>query len=166
MKTTSTRSLITISVLVIILGAIAGGLDVLRTSKNSDAVQQGFTYATTGISVGSSELILEIADTPDKRSLGLSNRESLAEDKGMLFTFDEAKLHGFWMKDMLFPIDIAWLNDKFCIVYLIRKASPSSYPTIYAPGTPVRYVIETTAGYFTSHNLAKGSCLEAPVLQK
>ncbi len=160
------RKLFIIAIVLIVLGAIAGGLDVLRTSESLDAEKTGFSYATTSMTVGASKLILEIADTPPKRSLGLSNRASLSENQGMLFVFDEAKLHGFWMKDMLFPIDIAWLNDKFCIIYLIRKASPSSYPTIYAPGTPARYVIETPAGYFTSHNLSKGSCLEAPELYK
>lgn len=164
MKIPSARPLITICILLILLGALAGGLDVLRTAGNADTAAKGFSYATTSIAIGSSKLVLEIADTPDKRSLGLSNREGLAQGHGMLFLFDEAKLHGFWMKDMRFSIDIAWLNDKFCIVYLVRKASPSSYPTIYAPSTPARYVIETPAGYFASHNLSKGSCVETPVL--
>ncbi len=164
MKTFSARSLIIICVLLIVLGALAGGLDLARTTETTDGTQKAFSYATTSISIGSTKLTLEIADTPGKRSLGLSNREGLAENEGMLFTFEEARLHGFWMKDMLFPIDMAWLNDKFCIVYLVRKASPDSYPTIFVPSVPARYVIETKAGFFASHNLSKGSCFEAPVL--
>lgn len=153
-----------VAAIVIVLGALAGGLDAARNVASQPKNELGFSYATTSLMVGDTTLTLEIADTPEKSSLGLSFREYLPEDHGMLFIFDAPGLHGFWMKDMQFPIDIAWLNDAFCVVYVSRKVSPSSYPTIYVPSAPARYVIETEAGFLASHNVGKGTCFEAPKL--
>lgn len=47
-----------------------------------------------------------IADTDEKRTKGLSGRDNLAQDQGMLFLFDKPGNYPFWMKDMRFPIDI------------------------------------------------------------
>lgn len=56
-------------------------------------------------------LKLEIADSREERASGLSNRESLDADSGMLFLFDEPGIYPFWMKDTLFPLDIIWINE-------------------------------------------------------
>ena len=45
---------------------------------------------------------IEVADSSMKRVLGLSNRNSLGEDAGMLFIFAEEGTPGFWMKEMKF----------------------------------------------------------------
>ena len=53
------------------------------------------------------EVVESIAD----QARGLSNRESLGEDEGMLFVYNKKNRPTFWMKDMLFPIDIIWIAD-------------------------------------------------------
>lgn len=162
------RKFFIIAIILLALGAVAGGLDAVRTSGNGSESKNGtfqrISYVTITIPSGDTELVLEIADTPRKRSLGLGGREGLPENGGMLFIFDESRLHGFWMKDMRFSIDIAWLNDGFCIVYLSRGVSPDTYPTVYVPETPARYVIEMKSGFFASHGLFRGDCLEKPAL--
>src|SRR4051812_35678814 len=60
---------------------------------------------------GSQKVSLDVANTPKSRELGLSGRNSLADNKGMLFLFDEPGLPSFWMKGMKFPIDILFLNN-------------------------------------------------------
>lgn len=119
-----------------------------------------FSYATTTLLIGEDTLILEIADTDQKRSLGLSGREGLASGTGMLFIFEEAGFHGFWMKNMRFVIDIAWLDDDFCVVTLARSLAPDTYPTVFVPDAPARYAIEVPSGFLRSHNVSKGSCFD------
>ncbi len=59
-----------------------------------------------------SSINIEIVKDEESRRLGLSGRPSIDDDSGMLFEFDdESAQHCFWMKDMLFSIDIVWLNS-------------------------------------------------------
>jgi uncharacterized membrane protein (UPF0127 family) len=37
-------------------------------------------------------------------------RQSLPQDQGMLFVFDDQKIRAFWMKNMQFSLDIIWMN--------------------------------------------------------
>ena len=96
--------------------------------------------------VGEEVITLDIADTPESRRQGLSGRESLDEDKGLLFVMERPSIYGFWMKDMNFPIDILWLDRKLKVVHIETAVSPNSYPRVYRPTEPALYVIEVNAG--------------------
>src|SRR4051794_19873510 len=51
-----------------------------------------------------------VADTPASRAQGLSGTTSLAQNHGMLFTFEPAEIACFWMKDMEYNLDILWFD--------------------------------------------------------
>ena len=88
---------------------------------------------------------LEVVNTPATREQGLSTRKSIDVNKGMLFVFDKPQLACMWMKDMRFPIDMVWLNDKKRIVKTERGVSPDTFPAVFcAPDT--KYVLELAPG--------------------
>lgn len=89
---------------------------------------------------------IELADTPEKRNLGLSGRENLPPRTGMLFTFDQPGKWGFWMKDMHFPIDIIWLDGNYRPIHAAESITPQSYPKTFYPPAPATYVLEINAG--------------------
>lgn len=89
---------------------------------------------------------VDLAKTAEERQLGLSGRESLAQDRGMLFVFDKPGKWGFWMKDMAFPIDIIWLDKNFNPVEVVENLSPNSYPKTFYPKEPALYTLELPAG--------------------
>lgn len=96
------------------------------------------------------EFSVEIADTPLKRSRGLSGRENLAENEGMLFLFSRAGYQGFWMKGMMIPIDIIWIKDDR-VVGFEKNAQPE--PGVkqrqlkkYLPPEAVDKALEVSAG--------------------
>ncbi|OHA92045.1 MAG: hypothetical protein A3J09_00920 [Candidatus Zambryskibacteria bacterium RIFCSPLOWO2_02_FULL_51_21] len=91
-------------------------------------------------------LVLEIANTDAERTQGLSGRASLPAGTGLLFVFESPGKYGFWMKDMNFPIDIVWLGDGMLPVGIEKNVSPDSYPQVFYPPVPVRYVLEVNAG--------------------
>jgi uncharacterized membrane protein (UPF0127 family) len=100
----------------------------------------------------------ENADTNAKRLKGLSDRGSLAQDKAMLFTFDQVAEQCIWMKDMRFNIDIVWLDESKKISQIKTNAEPSTYPESFCtPGT--KYVIELNAGASEQLNLKAGQQL-------
>lgn len=90
-------------------------------------------------------LTVEVADTRQSRVRGLSGRKSLPPQRGLLFDFMRAGRHAIWMKEMLFPIDIVWLDEHMRVVDIKRQASPESYPEIFFPKQPVHYVLEVNA---------------------
>lgn len=64
------------------------------------------------LEINGSKLKVEIADTESKRSKGLSGRDSIASDSGMLFIYPIVGKHVFWMKGMKFPLDFVWMNGE------------------------------------------------------
>lgn len=63
------------------------------------------------LEVGNTKIIVELADNPLNRAKGLSGRENLCENCGMLFVFKEAKTQYFWMRDMKFPLDFVFIRE-------------------------------------------------------
>ena len=105
------------------------------------------------------KFMVEAADTPAERMQGLSGRSGLSVNEGMLFTFDKPDAHGFWMKDMKFPLDIIWIDKDYRIVHIENNISPDTYPNSYIPERKSRYVIELHSGFAKAHNFVVGQSL-------
>jgi uncharacterized membrane protein (UPF0127 family) len=91
---------------------------------------------------------VEIADTPDEREAGLMYRETLGEDRGMLFIFEQDGKHAFWMKNTLIPLDMIWIDKGTRIVHIERDVKPCSddpCPSYSSPEEAL-YVLEINAG--------------------
>lgn len=110
--------------------------------------------------LGSEALLLEVADTEKFRIKGLSGHAPLASHEGMLFVFSESAPHGFWMKDMQFPIDILWLDEEYRILDTEERVAPESYPNVFSPSAPARFVLELPAGFFAHYGLRVGDILK------
>ena len=106
------------------------------------------------------DIQLEIADTPEKKVQGLSGREELEKGQGMLFVFDEPKKAGIWMKDMNFPIDIIWFDEKKTIVHIKENATPESFPEVFIPPTLVSFVLEVPAGFAKERGIRVGDIVQ------
>jgi len=100
---------------------------------------------TETLIVGDQTFKVEIADTDEERRRGLSNREPLESARGMLFIFEEPAQYQFWMKDMLFPIDIIWIDQSWQVAGIARDIGPETYPLKFSPSLPVRYVLEVNS---------------------
>lgn len=104
-------------------------------------------------------LTLEVVQTPEEQQRGLSGRDALSEDYGMLFAYTRDEYYGFWMPDMHFAIDILWLNHAKEVVHIEHGVSPDSYPAVFRPDVPARYVLEVSAGWATLHGVEEGDTL-------
>ena len=104
------------------------------------------------------EVRAELAITPAERATGLMFREGLLAGEGMLFIFEEADFHSFWMFNMKFSIDIIWLSPEKSIVHIEHSVPPCSEepcPT-YQPMQKALYVIEVPAGFAKKESLRLG----------
>jgi uncharacterized protein len=91
---------------------------------------------------------VEIAKTNEERMRGLMFRESLEDDRGMFFIFDEENVYAFWMKDTLIPLDMIWINSEKEVVFIQENAVPCEEEQckVYNPGVSALYVLEINGG--------------------
>ena len=104
---------------------------------------------------------VEIADDQKSQLNGLSNRNYLDSNSGMLFIFDREDFYGIWMKEMNFPIDIAWINKDKVIIHIERNVLPETFPNIFKPDSSsdsnkALYVLEVNANFFEANNINLG----------
>ncbi len=98
-----------------------------------------------------------VAEGEAERVLGLSGYPGLDKREGMLFIFDEPGKQAIWMKDMLFPLDILWFNDKRELVHIVERATPDSYPTtIFYSNENALYVLEVPEGFVAENGIKLG----------
>ncbi len=127
------------------------------------SIRDIFSSRTNVLHIDGIPLAVEIVDTPEARRQGLSGRKEIGSG-GMLFVFDESDYHGIWMKDMLFPIDIIWIDENLTIVAIEKRVRPDTYPRVFRPSAPARYVLETEERYTDAFSIQVGAKVRLPVL--
>ncbi len=111
--------------------------------------------------LGDGVFAAQVADTPEKRTKGLSGTYNLRDSQAMLFVFDSDDKWPIWMKDVRYPIDIVWLDKDKKVVYIVKNAPPESYPyESFAPKQDARYVVELAAGTVGKKKIAIGKMAE------
>ena len=106
---------------------------------------------------GSVLVEVEIAETDEQRARGLMGRKSLAEDEGMVFVFFERSSGGFWMKDTLIPLSIAFFDQQGTIVDILDMEPCREDPCdIYAPSAPYWGALEVNQGSFGEWGVSEG----------
>ncbi len=91
---------------------------------------------------------VELAATPEERARGLMYRESLSQDRGMLFIFEHKTDISIWMRNTLIPLDIIWLDESLVVVDIKENVQPCTTPEcpIFQPQQEAIYVLELNAG--------------------
>ncbi|MFV2072779.1 MAG: DUF192 domain-containing protein [Thermoanaerobaculales bacterium] len=107
-------------------------------------------------------LTLELALTPEEVQTGLMFRPTLAEDRGMLFVFDEERFPSFWMKNTLIALDLVFLDNTGTVVDVIAHVQPCSADPCpqFAPKQSARAVLEIAAGRAAAVDIIKGTKIE------
>lgn len=111
------------------------------------------------ISVGGVPVHIEYATSAAAIAQGLGGRASLRDGSGMLFVFEKPGAYPFWMKDVRFPIDIIWIDETFHVADVTSDISSETYPRTFSPRVPVRYVLETNAGFAKQNGIAAGDAV-------
>lgn len=100
-------------------------------------------------------LDVELAETPEQQTRGLMFRTEMANDAGMLFVFDEATVHSFWMRDTCIPLDMLFITADGLIVG-IAESVPTMNDASRAVRCPSLYVLEVNAGWARAHGVKAG----------
>ena len=99
--------------------------------------------------IGNKKINVELARTDEDRKNGLMFRESLCQNCGMLFIFDEENLKSFWMKNTLIPLSMIFIDSDQTVVN-IENATPCETETCpsYESKKPAKYVLEVNQNIF------------------
>lgn len=98
------------------------------------------------LKAGSCLFKVEIADTPSKHYQGLSNRSNLCQNCGMLFLFPDKQKRDFVMRNMNFPLDIIFIdNRRVSNIYYKAKPEGKNPKATYSSLIPIDAVLEINA---------------------
>lgn len=118
-------------------------------------------FSKRRLRLGTVTLTVEVADTDARRARGLMFRQSLSEDQGMLFLFNEEKELSFWMKNTFIPLSIGYFNRKKELIKIVEmspvKSEIDQAVPSYPSGAPAQSALEVNAGWFKRHNIAVGT---------
>jgi uncharacterized membrane protein (UPF0127 family) len=110
---------------------------------------------------------LEVARTPEQQALGLMFRPTLEANRGMLFPFEEPRYAQFWMKNVVIPLDMIFLNQG--VVQKIHHNVPGCRqepcPTYGAGDRLVDAVIELRGGRAAELGLQEGETIPLKILK-
>lgn len=135
--------------------SIAAVLIFINTNKDR-TTEVGKGLVT--IRINGAEVLAEVARTPEELAKGLSGRESLEENHGMLFYLEKRKVATFWMKGMQFPLDIIWIDNEK-IIHIDKNAGipeAGNTPSFTSPQA-VTHVLEVNAGFAEESNIEVGN---------
>lgn len=148
--------LMIIGVVCIVVLAVLLERPTFKTPMTEPPAVQTFSE----VSIGTTTIPIEVADSQKERMQGLSGRQSLPSQSGMLLIFDYESEWGIWMKDMSFSIDIIWAKSDGEIIAVAHNVAPETYPNAFLPPEPALYVLEVPAGFAKTHSIVEGMHLQ------
>jgi hypothetical protein len=108
-----------------------------------------------------------IADDNDERAKGLMfvTAEELApledgRERGMLFVFERDQRSGFWMRNTIIDLDIAYIRENGEIVQTFTMTALDE--SSYQPREAYRYALEVNAGVFAREGITAGDTVQIP----
>ena len=146
----------------LVLTAILCTLALAACGDDDGGGGGGGTGPQVLIDTGEEEVAVdvEVADSDEERAAGLMHRELLPADAGMIFVFPEEASGGFWMKNTLIPLSIAFADADGRILRILDMEPCEADPCrIYDPGVSYRSALEVNQGAFSDWGVEEGDRL-------
>jgi uncharacterized membrane protein (UPF0127 family)/cytochrome c2 len=128
-----------------------------KITKAADYLDSAADYVDSGemkVEEVTLPLRIEIPTNIRDFNLGLMFRESLDENCGMYFIFDEVGQKSFHMTETRIPLDIAFITEEG-IVDSIKELEPYDKNPVYSEGE-VLSALEVNRGWFEENNVEVG----------
>ncbi|HWR52037.1 MAG TPA: DUF192 domain-containing protein [Bryobacteraceae bacterium] len=109
------------------------------------------------------KVVAEVVTEQVDMMRGMMYRDSLAQDRAMLFTHGSVGKFGYWMYNVKIPLDILWLNANRTVVEIVPNARPCPGPASQCPSYGGKvdslYVLELAGGVAAKHGIKVGDTL-------
>lgn len=131
------------------LAALAALSACTPTSDTSEVAQKTAEAGLVPLAIvsdsGRHEYRVEVARTPQEQAQGLMYRQTMAQDRGMIFPFSPPRQASFWMQNTYLPLDMIFLTQDGRIESIAADTVPMSTQPYRSQG-PVAAVLELNAG--------------------
>jgi hypothetical protein len=139
--------------------------DAIGQTERTKSEELNATSLPNKVKITINNVILQadVALSSEEQTKGLSIKDSLNSNEGMIFPYESPRTLSFWMKDMKFPIDILWLDADKKVVHIeegLQPCSPLLPCPSYAPDVQAQYVLETVAGFSSANGITTGTPVE------
>lgn len=111
---------------------------------------------------GKRTFVVEVADTPESREIGMMWRRIVLANEGMIFDFKTPKYASFWMKNTLVYLDIIFIRQDGTIARVAANAKPQDLTPIDS-GEPILAVLEIKGGEAKKQNITAGQKVDFPI---
>ena len=122
---------------------------------------------TVSVKIKTLTIQAAVANNDEERAKGLMfvTAEEMAplpdgKERGMLFVFPRDERNGFWMRNTIIDLDIAYIREDFAIVETFTMAALDERS--YVPRSTYRYALEVRAGVFKRLGIQDGDRFEIP----
>jgi uncharacterized protein len=144
------------------LRAIVIGALLCAAAAASASVSFEESSLTVDAANGQFEFLVELALSPAQRGQGLMFRESLEEDRGMLFDFGKPQRATMWMRNTYVPLDMLFIDGNGQITQIAADTQPLS-DAVIASREPVRAVLELRGGVSAKLGIKPGDRVIHPL---
>jgi uncharacterized protein len=138
---------------------IAVGWMVFVAGCQPKGADTPFGLKIVELKILNASLQAEVADTPQASENGLMFRDSLPDDRGMLFVFEQPKTATFWMRNTKVPLSIAYVDSTGKILE-IESMKPLDEAVVPSASDQVAYALEVNQGWFGRHGIAPGAKID------
>jgi uncharacterized membrane protein (UPF0127 family) len=108
--------------------------------------------------LGAVELEAEVCITVPQVATGLMFREEIGPNEGMLFVFGEPRRREFYMKNVKFPIALAYINPDGTINEITTLKAMDESP-VPSKSHAIQFVLETATDWFSRNNVGPGTLI-------
>lgn len=128
----------------------------------STTAKQANDKLTLVTASGRHDIHIEVADTEEKKQVGLMFRTSLDDGFGMLFPYREPQEITMWMRNTYVSLDMVFIRADGIVHRVERNTEPMSEAIIASNGL-ASAVLELKAGAAAHYQIGPGSKVEHPV---
>jgi uncharacterized membrane protein (UPF0127 family) len=154
-----------IGIAAVILGPGCIGSTSGEGGGTSSAARRQFpldTLPTSTVTINEHTLRVWLVTTPERREEGLMfvPENEIADDQGMLFVFPDERYQGFWMKNTITALDIAFarMDGRIVTIHTMPPLTLRTFPSL----EPVMFALEVKAGTFQRLGIAEGDRIDIP----
>ncbi|MFQ5806024.1 MAG: DUF192 domain-containing protein [Phycisphaerae bacterium] len=158
--------LISVAVVVFVMGLGCIGSSGGESGDGaSSATRRQFpleSLPTSTVNINEHTFRVWLVTTPEQREEGLMfvPENEIADDQGMLFVFPDERYQGFWMKNTITPLDVAFarMNGTIVAVHTMPPLTLRTFPSL----EPAMFALEVKAGTFDRLGVREGDRLDIP----
>ena len=122
------------------------------------AFPQGPGKKPVSLIIKGKKITVEVVRTEKEKAKGLMFRETLGQDEGMLFVYEEEGRLSFWMKNTRMALSIAFIDKNGKIVD-IQDMEPFNLKT-HVAAHPAQYALEMNKGWFQRLGIGIGDSVK------